>query len=71
MRLDRIATATMAEYFEPDGRLKDIAMLVPVGNSSSNIFYGVARPRSATNARALFGTHHAEPAQPSAATGAF
>jgi hypothetical protein len=24
---------------------------------------GVARPRSATNARALFGTHHAEPAR--------
>jgi hypothetical protein len=32
---------------------------------------GVARPRSATNARALFGTHHAEPARPSAAIGAF
>jgi hypothetical protein len=29
------------------------------------------RPRSATNARALFGTHHAEPARPSAAIGAF
>jgi hypothetical protein len=24
VRLDRIATATMAEYFEPDGRLKAI-----------------------------------------------
>jgi hypothetical protein len=32
---------------------------------------GVARPRSATNARALFGTRHAEPARPSAAIGAF
>jgi hypothetical protein len=32
---------------------------------------GVARSRSATNARALFGTHHAEPARPSAAIGAF
>jgi hypothetical protein len=32
---------------------------------------GVARPRSATNAHALFGTHHAEPARPSAAIGAF
>jgi hypothetical protein len=31
---------------------------------------GVARPRSATNARALFGTHHAEPGRPSAAIGA-
>jgi hypothetical protein len=28
---------------------------------------GVARPRSATNARALCSTHHAEPARPSAA----
>jgi hypothetical protein len=28
---------------------------------------GVARQRSATNARALFGTHHAEPARPCAA----
>jgi hypothetical protein len=32
---------------------------------------GVARPRSATNACSLFGTHHAEPARPSAAIGAF
>jgi hypothetical protein len=32
---------------------------------------GVARPRSATNARALCGTRHAEPARPSAAIGAF
>jgi hypothetical protein len=32
---------------------------------------GVARPRSVTNARALFGTHYAEPARPSAAIGAF
>jgi hypothetical protein len=26
-KLDRIATATMPEYFEPDGRLKDITTL--------------------------------------------
>jgi hypothetical protein len=32
---------------------------------------GVVRPRSVTNARPLFGTHHAEPACPSAAIAAF
>ncbi len=44
---------------------------VPVGNSNSKHIDGVARPRSATNAHALFGPRHAEPACPSAAIGAF